>query len=196
MSLTRLRACLSFATPACLPTRPPLLRLRTRRSFLRWRYSLAQSRAELFSELHHTAADFENSRSGKRRRVLGCLRCFGERDFCFIDLWAPRHRPIMLLFNFTSCLPVFRPEFQLSTARAHRCRSQREKDLAQSARISVNYSYTFPRYLSSHASTVRTSIGRCSVTSCGVSSTTWLLSAAGVPSMLNIGVCDSFSGKT
>lgn len=63
-------------------------------------------------------------------------------------------------------------------------------------RTSVNYSYTFPRYLSSHASTVRTSIGRCSVTSCGVSSTTWLLSAAGVPSMLNIGVCDTSSGKT
>jgi hypothetical protein len=51
------------------------------------------------------------------------------------------------------------------------------------ARVSANYSCTFPRYLSSHASTVRTSIGRCSVTSCGVSSTTWLLSAADVPSM-------------
>jgi hypothetical protein len=56
MSLTRLRACLSFATPACLPTRPPLLRLRTRRSLLRWRYSLAQPRSELFSEQHDTAS--------------------------------------------------------------------------------------------------------------------------------------------
>jgi hypothetical protein len=30
---------------------------------------------------------------------LGCLRCFGERDLRFIDLWPPRHRPIMLPFE-------------------------------------------------------------------------------------------------
>ncbi len=33
------------------------------------------------------------------RRVLGCLRCFGKCDFCFIDLWPALHRPIMLLFE-------------------------------------------------------------------------------------------------
>jgi hypothetical protein len=47
-------------------------------------------------KLFNTAV-FENSRSGKRKRVLGCLRCFVQRDLCFIDLWPPRHWPIMLL---------------------------------------------------------------------------------------------------
>lgn len=47
--------------------------------------------------------------------------------------------------------------------------------------------FTLPRYLSSHASTARDRSGRSWLTSCGVSSTMWRLSPAGVPSIRNIG---------
>ena len=63
------------------------------------------------SRIRSRTADGLISGNGRRRhlrvlqRVLGCLRCFGEREFCFIDLWPPRHRPIMLRFNL---LPVGR----------------------------------------------------------------------------------------
>ena len=42
-----------------------------------------------------------------------------------------------------------------------------------------------------HASTSRTRMGRCVVASCAASSTTCFLSAAGVPSIRNIGTCAS-----
>jgi len=49
--------------------------------------------------------------------------------------------------------------------------------------------FTLPRYLSSHASTARDRSGRSWLTSCGVSSTMWRLSAGDVPSIRNIGSC-------
>jgi hypothetical protein len=55
MSLTPLRACLSFATPACPPTRPPVLRLETKQNPIRWRFSFAQPYTELFWGHCHTA---------------------------------------------------------------------------------------------------------------------------------------------
>jgi hypothetical protein len=56
MFLTRHRTCLSFATLACLPTRPPFLRLRTKQSLVRWRFPFTQPHSELFSEQYHTAS--------------------------------------------------------------------------------------------------------------------------------------------
>jgi hypothetical protein len=50
MLLTPLRTCPSFAMLACLPTRPPLLRLRTIQSLVQRRFSCTQPHAELFSE--------------------------------------------------------------------------------------------------------------------------------------------------
>ena len=55
-----------------------------------------------------------------------------------------------------------------------------------SHRVTVDQ-FTLPRYLSSHASTARDRSGRSWLTSCGVSSTMWRLSAGGVPSIRNIG---------
>ena len=55
-----------------------------------------------------------------------------------------------------------------------------------SHRVTVDQ-FTLPRYLSSHASTARDRSGRSWLTSCGVSSTMWRLSPAGVPSIRNIG---------
>lgn len=49
------------------------------------------------------------------------------------------------------------------------------------------HSPTRPKYRSSQSSTASTNCGRRSVTSCGVSSTRCCLSAAGVPSIANIG---------
>ena len=49
------------------------------------------------------------------------------------------------------------------------------------------HSPTRPKYRSSQSSTAATNCGRRSVTSCGVSSTRCCLSAAGVPSIANIG---------
>jgi hypothetical protein len=60
MLLTPLRNCLSFAMLACLPTRPPLLRLRTIQSLVRWRFSCAQPHSELFSERSHTSSRANN----------------------------------------------------------------------------------------------------------------------------------------
>ena len=60
MPLTPLRARVSFATLACLPTRPRLLPLRTRRNLLRWSCSFAQSRYELFSEQYHGSSRASN----------------------------------------------------------------------------------------------------------------------------------------
>jgi hypothetical protein len=54
--LTPHSTCLSCATLACLPTRPPFLRLRTRRSLPGMRFSLARPRSELFSEQYCTTS--------------------------------------------------------------------------------------------------------------------------------------------
>lgn len=56
MFLTPHRTCLSFATLACLPTRPPFLRLRTKQSLVRWPSPFAQPHSELSSEQYHMAS--------------------------------------------------------------------------------------------------------------------------------------------
>jgi hypothetical protein len=54
MLLTPLRNRLSFATLACLATRPPLLRLRTTHSLVQRQIPSAQPHSELFPEQCHT----------------------------------------------------------------------------------------------------------------------------------------------
>jgi hypothetical protein len=49
MFLTPHRICLSIATPACFPTRPPFVRLRTEKSLSAVRYSIARPHSKLVS---------------------------------------------------------------------------------------------------------------------------------------------------
>jgi hypothetical protein len=53
MFLTPHRTCLSFATLACLPTRPPFLRLCTKPGLSRLPSPVAQPHSELFPEQYH-----------------------------------------------------------------------------------------------------------------------------------------------